>query len=50
MDDRIIAEQQAVADRFLRLGLIPAPIEVQRNRLVLETDRLNFKKPSEALS
>jgi sulfonate transport system substrate-binding protein len=29
MDDHIIAEQQAVADRFQRLGLIPAPIAVR---------------------
>jgi aliphatic sulfonates family ABC transporter substrate-binding protein len=29
MTDKIIAEQQAVADRFARLGLIPAPIQVR---------------------
>ena len=28
MDDKIVAEQQALADRFQRLGLIPAPIKV----------------------
>jgi len=29
LDDAVIAEQQAVADRFHRLGLIPAPIRVR---------------------
>ncbi len=29
MTDKVIAEQQAVADRFQRLGLIPAPIDVR---------------------
>jgi aliphatic sulfonates family ABC transporter substrate-binding protein len=29
MTDKVIAEQQAVADRFTRLGLIPAPIVVR---------------------
>ena len=29
MTDKIIAEQQAVADRFARLGPIPAPINVR---------------------
>ena len=29
LDERIIAQQQAVADRFQRLGLIPAPINVR---------------------
>lgn len=29
MNDKVIAEQQAVADRFQRLGLIPAKIEVR---------------------
>jgi len=29
MTDKVIAEQQAVADRFLKLGLIPAPISVR---------------------
>lgn len=29
MSDKVVAEQQAVADRFLRLGLIPAPIQVR---------------------
>jgi len=29
MTDKIVAEQQAVADRFQRLGLIPAPIHVR---------------------
>ena len=29
MTDTVIAQQQAVADRFQRLGLIPAPIEVR---------------------
>ena len=29
MTDKIVAEQQAVADRFQRLGLIPAPISVR---------------------
>jgi sulfonate transport system substrate-binding protein len=29
MTDKVIAEQQAVADRFQRLGLIPAPIVVR---------------------
>ena len=29
LTDKVIAEQQAVADRFERLGLIPAPIVVR---------------------
>jgi aliphatic sulfonates family ABC transporter substrate-binding protein len=29
MTDKVVAEQQAVADRFQRLGLIPAPINVR---------------------
>jgi sulfonate transport system substrate-binding protein len=29
MNDKVIAEQQAVADRFHKLGLIPAPIDVR---------------------
>jgi len=29
MTDKVIAEQQAVADRFAHLGLIPAPIKVR---------------------
>ena len=29
LDDRIIAQQQAVADRFLKLGLIPNPVAVR---------------------
>ena len=29
MTDKVIAEQQAVADRFHKLGLIPAPINVR---------------------
>jgi aliphatic sulfonates family ABC transporter substrate-binding protein len=29
MGDKIVAEQQAVADRFQKLGLIPAPINVR---------------------
>ena len=29
MTDQVIAQQQAVADRFQRLGLIPAPIRVR---------------------
>ena len=29
MTDKVIAEQQGVADRFARLGLIPAPIQVR---------------------
>lgn len=29
LDDRIIAQQQTVADRFQRLGLIPSPINVR---------------------
>ena len=29
MTDKVIAEQQAVADRFQKLGLIPAPIQVR---------------------
>ena len=29
LTDKIVAEQQAVADRFQRLGLIPAPIVVR---------------------
>jgi aliphatic sulfonates family ABC transporter substrate-binding protein len=29
MNDKVIGEQQAVADRFQRLGLIPAPIHVR---------------------
>jgi aliphatic sulfonates family ABC transporter substrate-binding protein len=38
MTDKVIAEQQAVADRFQRLGLIPAPINVR--------DIVWFWKPS----
>ena len=29
IDDKVIAEQQAVADRFQRLGLIPARVNVR---------------------
>jgi aliphatic sulfonates family ABC transporter substrate-binding protein len=29
MTDQVVAQQQAVADRFQRLGLIPAPIQVR---------------------
>jgi len=31
IDDGIIRSQQAVADRFARLGLIPRPIKVSDN-------------------
>ena len=29
LSDQVLSEQQAVADRFLRLGLIPAPVRVR---------------------
>jgi aliphatic sulfonates family ABC transporter substrate-binding protein len=29
LDDEVLSQQQAVADRFLRLGLIPAPIRIR---------------------
>ena len=41
IDDKVIAEQQAVADRFERLGLIPVHVKVLRHCLEWKVKLLN---------